>query len=77
MKIEVEKSWGGRREGAGRKAEKKRTRTVAIRVTEEMGDFLDTLPNKSDFIIEAIEHYRQEKNKVFELGISISCEKRK
>ncbi len=45
-------SWGGRREGAGRK--KTNPRSVSVLVPKEMADYLDTLPNKSGFIKESI-----------------------
>ena len=49
---EKKRSWGGRREGAGRK--KTNPRSLSVLVPKEMADYLDTLPNKSGFIKESI-----------------------
>ena len=46
------RSWGGRREGAGRK--KTNPRSISVLAPKEMADYLDTLPNKSGFIKESI-----------------------
>ena len=49
---EKKRSWGGRREGAGRK--KTNPRSISVLAPKEMADYLDTLPNKSGFIKESI-----------------------
>ncbi|MCM1310853.1 MAG: ribbon-helix-helix domain-containing protein [Bacteroides sp.] len=48
---------GGRREGAGRPATKNNTRTIALRIPQDVADILDRQPNRSAFIIEAIRAY--------------------
>ena len=53
---EKKRSWGGRREGAGRK--KTNPRWLSVLVPKEMADYVDTLPNKSGFINESIRWYR-------------------
>ena len=55
MQIIPEKSSrGGRRPGAGRPKTVGSSRTIAIRVPEDIAAILDRQPNKSAFIIEAI-----------------------
>ncbi len=57
METVEKKSWGGSRAGAGRKADKCRKRTIAIRVPDDIAALLDAQPNKSDYIIDAIRAY--------------------
>ena len=47
--MEQEKKRGGRREGAGRKAND-RSIPVLVRITKEAADKLNTVGNKSEFI---------------------------
>ena len=47
--MEQEKRHGGRREGAGRKAND-RSIPVLVRITKEASDKLNTVGNKSEFI---------------------------
>lgn len=47
--MEQEKRRGGRREGAGRKAND-RSIPVLVRITKEAADKLNTVGNKSEFI---------------------------
>lgn len=55
---EVKKSGrGGRREGAGRPSVKNNTRSIALRIPQDVADILDRQPNRSAFIIEAIRAY--------------------
>lgn len=62
MKKNVEKKsgWGGSRTGAGRK------RTMAKRygfnAPADVAAILDSAPNKSDFIVEAIRFYAEQIN---------------
>ena len=50
-------SWGGKRDGAGRK--KTNPRVVSVLAPKEMADYLDTLPNKSGFIKDSISLMRK------------------
>ena len=48
-------NWGGKREGAGRK--KTTSKSIALRIPEDVADILDQVENRSAFIIEAIRQY--------------------
>ncbi len=47
--------WGGKREGAGRK--KTTSKSIALRIPEDVAEILDQVENRSAFIIEAIRQY--------------------
>lgn len=67
--------WGGRREGAGRRSENPSTRSIALRIPEDVAAILDRQDNRSAFIIEAIRAYDKEQRKRTILGIEISYTK--
>ena len=48
---------GGRREGAGRPKTVGNTRSIGIRIPEDVAEILDRQENRSAFIIEAIRAY--------------------
>lgn len=48
---------GGRRDGAGRPKTIGNTRSIGIRVPEDVAQILDAQPNRSAFIIAAIRAY--------------------
>ena len=64
--------WGGRREGAGRRSENPSTRTIALRIPEDVAEILDRQENRSAYIIEAVRAYDREQLKPTILGIEIS-----
>lgn len=49
--------WGGRRAGAGRPNVRQATRSIGIRVPEDVAAILDRQENRTTFIIEAIRFY--------------------
>lgn len=49
--------WGGRRRGAGRPAKNPSTRSIALRIPEDVAEILDRQENRSAYIIEAIRFY--------------------
>ncbi|MDE5642049.1 MAG: hypothetical protein K2I56_00995 [Muribaculaceae bacterium] len=55
-------SWGGRRQGAGRPAEKKATRSIALRIPDDVARILDAQPNRSAYIIEAVRDYHRRRH---------------
>ena len=55
---------GGRREGAGRPQTVGSTRTIAIRIPEDIARILDEKANKSAYIIEAIRAYERENSNI-------------
>ena len=61
MEVKTKQTWGGAREGAGRKSVRNNVKTIGIRVPQDVADILDRQENKTDYIIEAITYY--EKNK--------------
>nr|DAF27304.1 MAG TPA: hypothetical protein [Caudoviricetes sp.] len=52
--------WGGRRAGAGRPNVNKSTRTIALRIPQDVAELLDRQENRSAYIIEAIRAYNRE-----------------
>lgn len=58
---QTKKTWGGAREGAGRKAQRGNVKSIAIRIPQDIADILDKQTSKTDYIIEAIRFF--EKNK--------------
>lgn len=50
-----EKNWGGARAGAGRK--KTTARSIALRIPDDVAAILDSVPNRSAYIVEAIRYY--------------------
>lgn len=52
--------WGGRRSGAGRPVTNPTTRSIALRIPEDVAEILDRQPNRSAYIIEAIRAYDRE-----------------
>lgn len=50
--------WGGKREGAGRK--KTTSKSIALRIPDDVVEILDNVENRSAFIIEAIRHYAKQ-----------------
>lgn len=67
--------WGGRREGAGRPTEERKTRSIALRIPGDVASILDKQENRSAFIIEAIRAYDKEQRKRTILGVEISYTK--
>ncbi|MBD5423694.1 MAG: hypothetical protein HDR44_01030 [Allobaculum sp.] len=55
-------TWGGKREGAGRRSENPKTRSIGIRVPEDVAEILDRQENRTAFIIEAIRAYDRERS---------------
>lgn len=53
------KNWGGKREGAGRK--KTTSKSIALRIPEDVVEILDNVENRSAFIIEAIRQLARQK----------------
>lgn len=51
----IPNKWGGEREGSGRK--KTTSKSIALRIPEDVAEILDHVENRSAFIIEAIRHY--------------------
>lgn len=51
----IPNKWGGKREGSGRK--KTTSKSIALRIPEDVAEILDHVENRSAFIIEAIRHY--------------------
>ena len=51
----IPNKWGGKREGSGRK--KTTSKSIALRIPEDVAEILDHVENRSTFIIEAIRHY--------------------
>lgn len=60
--VKAKKTWGGAREGAGRKAQRGNVKSIAIRIPQDIADILERQKSKTDFIIEAIKFY--EKNRI-------------
>lgn len=60
------KGWGGRREGAGRRSDNPSTRSIALRIPEDVAEILDRQANRSAYIIEAIRAYEREQRKLTE-----------
>ena len=69
------KSWGGKRAGAGRPNVRNNTRTIALRIPDDVAAILDRQPNRSAYIIEAIKEYDRQQRKRTILGIEISYTK--
>lgn len=69
------KQWGGKREGAGRP--RTNSRSIALRIPQDVADILDRQENRSAYIVEAIRAYDREQRKRTILGIEISYTKRK
>lgn len=69
--------WGGRREGAGRRSENPSTRSIALRIPEDVAEILDRQKNRSAYIIEAIRAYdrQQRKKTIFGVEISVTTKK--
>ena len=61
MEEKKENTWGGARQGAGRKAQRGNVKSIAIRIPQDIADILEKQDSKTDYIIEAIRYY--EKNK--------------
>lgn len=55
-------NWGGKREGAGRKRKYENNKTIALRIPEDVVAILDTVGNRSAFIVEAIRFYAKHQN---------------
>lgn len=51
----IPNKWGGEREGSGRK--KTTSKSIALRIPEDVAEILDHVENRSAFINEAIRHY--------------------
>lgn len=66
---------GGRREGAGRPVTINSTRTISIRIPEDIAAILDAQENRSAYIIEAIRAYDRAQRKRTILGLEISYTK--
>ena len=56
---EKKQNWGGKREGAGRK--KTTSKSIALRIPEDVAEILDSVENRTAYIIEAIRYYRKYK----------------
>lgn len=52
--------WGGKREGAGRK--KTTSKSIALRIPDDVVEILDNVENRSAFIIEAIRLYAKQQS---------------
>lgn len=52
-----EKKWGGKREGAGRK--KTGSKYFGFRAPKDIVEILEQVPNKSQFICDAIKAYKK------------------
>ncbi len=63
---------GGRREGAGRPKTVGSSRTISIRIPEEIAAILDQQENKTAFIIDAVRAYEKQRRKKTLLGLEIS-----
>lgn len=61
MEEKKENTWGGARQGAGRKPQRGNVKSIAIRIPQDIADILEKQDSKTDYIIEAIRYY--EKNK--------------
>ena len=72
---EKKNKWGGRRDGAGRPKVTNCTRSIALRIPEDVAAILDRQENRSAYIIEAIRAYDREQRKRTILGIEISYTK--
>ena len=59
METDKEKKWGGKREGSGRK--KTTSKSIALRIPEDVERILEKQANRSAFIIEAIREYAKQK----------------
>lgn len=70
------KSWGGKRAGAGRPVTNPTTRSIALRIPDDVAEILDRQPNRSAYIIEAIRAYDREQRKHTLLGFEISYTKK-
>lgn len=46
------KAWGGARSGSGRK--KTTTKSIALRIPQDVEQILEQVPKRSEFIVEAI-----------------------
>lgn len=64
--------WGGKRQGAGRPVTNPTTRSIALRIPDDVAEILDRQENRSAYIIEAIRAYDREQRKQTILGIEIS-----
>ncbi len=60
-KNEQKKSWGGKRAGAGRPSVSGSTRSIGIRIPEDIAEILDRQENRTAYIIEAIRAYEKSK----------------
>ena len=54
---EKAQNWGGSRQGAGRK--KKVAKYVGFGAPDDVAQILDSVPNRTAFIIDAIRHYAE------------------
>ncbi len=59
METDKEKKWGGKREGSGRK--KTTSKSIALRIPDDVEQILEKQANRSAFIIEAIREYAKQK----------------
>lgn len=57
------RGWGGSRKGAGRPAQKKNVRSIALRIPADVAEILDRQDHKSAFIVEAIRAYARQQGK--------------
>lgn len=55
MEKSKESQWGGARAGAGRK--KTTARSIALRIPDDVAAILDSVPNRSAYIVEAVRYY--------------------
>lgn len=58
---EKKQNWGGKRTGAGRPKKFTNNKTIALRIPEDVVEILDSVENRSAYIIEAIRHYHKSK----------------
>ena len=54
-------TWGGKRDGAGRRSDEPKTRSIGIRVPSDVAEILDRQEHRTAFIIEAIRAYDRER----------------
>lgn len=55
--MQVKSNRGGARAGAGRPSIRNNTKHIGVRVPQDVADILDSQPNKSEYIVNAIRHY--------------------
>lgn len=61
---EKNQNWGGKRTGAGRPKKFSNNKTIALRIPEDVVAILDSVENRSAFIVEAIRHYARFKGDI-------------